>query len=523
MEKNLIKKIMTALLAAVFALAGLSACNIEPESGPGVINVIIQNAGFGYGWLEAAAAKYTEETNIKVNVKAVTVEGQALTHSLNQRRNNTDLYFTITGPQSFFENMNQGPAVIPGYDFLYTDLSDVYDAKADGYEGDLTIRDLSTEFGRSNATWNGKEYGFSWAHGNQGMVYNIDMFAQHGLSLPQTTDGLLRLCEDIKEKNLKTAGNKSIYAMQWTQEYLGFWEYELWFQYEGRKNYDNYIQGKDASGIYSAEIYRQRGRFTALETIESFIGDGRGFSNPGCAGYSFTQNQLKFLEGEAFMMYNGNWLEREAAGNFPDDRPNISFMKMPVNSKIIEKTPSIDNDGELAEVVAWVDGGKTAQLSKTYDEADLMLVQDARNVSWSHSNAHIGFIPSYSKNIGEAKDFIRFLYAKPTQELIMKSAFGHNFSIAYDFSGMADYAEFSSLKKSLDNILMNPDVFFVGQESRYPMFYLGGLGHPTAGLNGLSFPTSSASYKRPLSYVSDDYNFYNATFQQRMTQAGVRN
>lgn len=519
------KTAVLAVVMSVFFVFGtaLAGCG-KREDNPETVYAVIQNEGYGYRWLEEAAALYKSRTGIEVDVRPVSVEGQVSNELLSSKNNNADLYFNISGAETFFGNLAKGGAVVSGYDTLFADISDVYEYVPEGYGNNKPIRELITPYALRSNTYNGKQYGFSWSNGINGLVYNADLFEEHGLTPPRTTDELLKICADVNGK-YKTDSGRTIYAFNWA---TGYW-YHLtllwWFQYEGADAYYAYCEGKDTSGQYTADILRQRGKYYALDTIQKIVDIDTGYSNPNCTSYSFTQSQLRFLEGEAFMMPNGDWLEREMESNFEPGEVTIKMMKTPVNSHIIEKLPekTITSDTELCEVIDYIDNGMTGTLSKAYAQADIDYVYTARHMISSQSNMHQAYIPAYSNNIDGAKEFVKFLYSKEVQELIIETSFGNSFSVSYDFTNEPFYAGLSEFKKSIDVILHDPDVFMVGKEMWAPMYYLGGLFHQVESQHVMAIDHNSPTYRDALGLVEDQYNEVAPIFGDIMDRAGVSN
>ena len=520
MKKNFCKAIGMALCAftACFAFFGCA------PSGPqeGVLQVIVQNAGYGYKWLTDVAQDYEALTGIKVDITNQNAYGKTSEKAMNYVNNYTDLYFDITNPGYLFSNQYKGASVTDGSsDRFFVDLSDVFDSPAEGYGEGVTIEDIVSDYSLRDVTYtDGKQYAFSWARAIDGMIYNKQYFDDNNLKLPRTTQELFKLCDDIKDLKLTNHNQKTVYPIIWTKDY---WEQctMMWtFQYEGLDVYRNYLEGKDASGKYSAEIYRMQGKYYAYYTIEELISTSKGYADIACAGRSFTQNQVKFLEGEAFMMPNGDWLEREMKANFEDDALDIAFMKVPVVSQLTEKLDTIKSDSALSEVIAYIDGDITEEeLTGDYSPEDIERVREARSITYTQQATHIGYIPFYAPHIEEAKDFIVYLHGKDVQMKIAESSFGNMFPIDYDFSGEEGYEAFSNLKMTADDILQGAEL--IGPEMIYPLYYIGGLQHRMRGQEAMGL--SGGSAKTALQIIQEQYSSYEPEFAEYMIRAGVSN
>lgn len=520
------KKIAIFLLCCLipFGVAA-TGCN-HTEDDPETVNIMIQNLGYGYKWLETIGDKYEAETGIKVEVNPTVIDNRIASSLVSPKNNPTDLYFGVGS--NFYQYIAQGPDVVSGYDCVLVDLEDVYERVPEGYgdEG-KSIEDLVTPYASRISTYDkdGKKYFVTWAQALHGIVYNVKLFEQNpDIPLPRTTDELLKVCELIKGKNLKTLSGNQIYGFQYAVDYfkptLGVW----YAQYEGYETYLNFTEGKDNNGYYSAEIYNTAGRYNSLKVLQDLLDYDKEFANRNCTSYDFQQTQLKFLEGESFMIPNGDWLEREMSTNFEPGEVGIAFMKTPVNSAIIEHTPTIEDDTDLREVISYIDGGKTGDLSKEYSDTDIARIEEARNMVATQAQLHTAFIPAYSNNIDGAKDFLAYLFNEENQLLMMENAAGNTFALNYDFTKSETYEEMTSFTKSKFDILSNPDTIYIGEDYSKPMFYLGGLNYfSNSDERNYAYPKTSASYRTALQVQQEQYTEFAGKWRQVMSQAGVYN
>lgn len=521
MKKFAIFALCAAMLFASFA----TGCNHVTDD-PETVNIMIQNLGYGYKWLEAIGEKYTDETGIEVKVNATVIDNKIASSLVSPKNNPTDLYFGVGS--NYYQYISQGPDVVSGYDCVLVDLNDVYSRVPEGYGGKgKTIGDLVTEYAGRTSTYDkdGKKYFATWAQAIHGIVYNVKLFEENPeINIPKTTQELLNVCSQIKNKNLTTDSGNPIYGFEYAVDYfkptLGVW----YAQYEGYDAYLNFTEGKDADGYYSAEIYNTAGRYNSLKVLEELLDYDKEYANRSCTSYDFQQSQLKFLEGESFMIPNGDWLEREMSTNFEPGEVEIAFMKTPVNSAIIDQTPTIEDDLQLREVISYIDGGKTAELSKTYDPDDIARIEEARNMVATQAQLHMAFIPSYSNNIEGAKDFLAYCYNEDNQLLMMETAAGNTFALNYDFTTSSTYAKMTSFTKSKFDLIKNESTLYIGEDYSKPMFYLGGLNYfSNSDERNYAYPKTSASYRSALQVQQEQYEEFLGKWNILMTQAGVSN
>ena len=513
MKKSL--RMLTCLLAVCLCFS-TAACG--PSDDPETVHIMIQNAGYGYKWVETLGEMYKERTGVTVEVNPVAIYGRVDTSSYSPTGNNTDLYINLsTGDMS---NVASGRTV--NGKPLHVDLSDIYDYVPEGYEKPL--KELVTDAALRNCTYyeDGKQYLVEWSGSINGIIYNADLFAQNEIDIiPRTTDELMEVCEKIKGLNL-TKDGETVYAFYWAKQYFTQVVFTWWAQYIGYDAYLNFLQGKNEQGVYTADIYKERGRVDAFQALEDIIGYGKGYASDNCVSYTFTQSQLKFLEGKSFMCPNGDWLEREAETNFPDTI-NIKFMKTPIISTIIRKLETVENDTELREVIDYVDGKiEEGDLSKTYDPEDIERVREARNMVYTQSFQDHIFIPSYSNNIDGAKDFLKFMLSKEAQQTMFDVGGGNTFAYKYSEIGI-DTSKGSPLQQSKIALGLSPDTLFIGREMHAPMFLKSGLEFFSDNEAQLATIPSSATYRNPLQLVEAQYESWVGRWGNAMNQAGVRN
>ena len=148
------------------------------------------------------------------------------------------------------------------------------------------------------------------------------------------------------------------------------------------------MEGKNSEGIYTPQIYLQTGLRKSSELLSKIINRNGGYVNPDCMGYEFTSAQVKFLSGEAFMMCNGDWLDKEADKHYKPGEVDVKFMKPPVISDILYKLPkgSIKDDATLRKVVDYVDDSVADDVEESdktpkplgIDDEDIEYVRQAK-------------------------------------------------------------------------------------------------------------------------------------------------
>lgn len=535
-----------SIIAAIFisiSLVLLSACEPPMVDDPNTVSVVILERGYGTLFMDKLAEAYNAKgKNNKVIIEKKTASFDFIRPSLTAGpgKHNYDLYFTVD--EMLFDLLARGKSLIPGYDKVYADLSDIYNKVPDGYgKNTPPLKKLVHPYYLDCVTFyeDQKQYFVTWALGFSGIVYNNNLFDKYGLKPPRTTAEMIELMDSMKtiEKNgyAKNKDGKTVYPFLFSGDtgYTQIISQVWWFQYEGLDAFYNFMEGKNSEGIYTPQIYLQTGLRKSSELLSKIINRNGGYVNPDCMGYEFTSAQVKFLSGEAFMMCNGDWLDKEADKHYKPGEVDVKFMKPPVISDILDKLPkgSIKDDATLRKVVDYVDDSVADDVEESdktpkplgIDDEDIEYVRQARNMFISESGTHSAFIPSYSNNIEGAKDFLLFMLSKEGQEIMLQYTAGNVSPLMINHEELAGFDKLSNLQKSkFEFIKDNP--YYIGRKYNRPMFYRGGLYIYRQKLEDFFGVTpSSNSYKTVEKYMLDNYEYYETNWEEIMRKAGVSN
>ena len=424
MKKRFMKFVCAALAACL--CVPVTACMGGSENYDNVLLISVQNVGNGYRWAEEIAAAFTRDTGIETRVRPTSVTTYIDTTLPSGPKNNpVDIYFTNG---SYYSALASGRNYIKGYDYEQPmlDISDVYERYAEGYTDangqpvQIKIKDLLAPQAVQYNVYDkdGKFYFIEYANNLAGIIYHKDKFAAYGLTEPRTTDELVELCAEVKRR-ADIPEYSFVYCGQ-----NGYWRYVTnvwWAQYEGIEKFQQFYEGKyDGSYAEGWRNYAAQGRKEALDVFTDLCRYENGYADPQSVSYTFTQGQLKFLEGSGLMCVSGDWIEREMESNFSSDEVDLGLMRAPIVSAILDVLPdrTITTDQELRAVVDYVDG-VTDTVDARFSAADIERVRDARKVVMFDSGSGI-FIPVYSDMAEQAKDFIAYYYNKASQELLLQ-------------------------------------------------------------------------------------------------------
>lgn len=544
------KKLISLVLALTLCLSVMAGCsspqgqqNVGPnetpqsggQTGSSTLKIGVVNKGYGKVFAEKLAEAFEAKTGIDTVVDKSNSSNWTETALLAGSRNNDiDVIFDINN----LAMKNLATAYyVDECERAYADLSDLYDAVPEGYNTDKTLKELVFPYSLDACTWggedkgygDGKQYFVNWASGVEGLVYNKSLFETYGFSVPKTTNEMFALMDQMKTVNngsyAVNADGYTIYPFAYSGKanYLHYPQLVWWAQYDGIDVFNNILQGKDASGNYTAECQKTIGKLSSFDIVSKMLTMDNQYTDPNSASYSFTDAQVFFLAEQSFMMATGDWLEREMSTNF-EGGMEIAFMPIPVNSDIVKNCTSVTTDEQLSEVISYIDGDVAEKPGYVSDE-DLAYIQSARSMYCCEGNQHICYIPAYSNNIEAGKQFIAFMLSKEGQEIMLEYSYGNMAMLNVDVSQFDYYESLSNLQKSKLEIMQgNGGATFVGKNYVHPMYYAGGL-ELCYNLMELAFgvDSGSGSYKSAKQFWDNEYEEVASRYDSMMAQAGVSN
>lgn len=532
------KRIVAILAATSMAVMALTGCNLgkapTTEVSGDTLQIGIVAKGYGDEFAKQLAAAYEAKTGIKTEVVKSNANGDWVNGQLlaGAKNNDIDVIFDIS------PRLMRNVAVsnyVEGYDRAYVDLSDIYDKVPEGYDTDKTLEELISPYALAASTWGGEEEGYGdgkqyfavYTTGVEGLVYNADLFAEYKLEIPKTTNQLFELMDQIKNLKAENKDGRTIYPYVYSGKanYSNYLGVAWWAQFDGEDVFYNMLEGKDASGTYSADSLKSPGKLSAMTIVSRILDSDNGYTDEQCYTQNFTDAQMKFLDGQAFMMSTGEWVEREMSSNFEGQNLNIQLMRVPINSDIILQCDSVKSDDQLVEAITYIDGeGEKPSYLSDADEARL---KEARGIICSEGNQHVAYIPAYSNMAQEAKDFLAFMYSKEGQEIMLQYSYGNMAPLSVDVTKFDNYATLSAFQKSKYEMQTSEIGFnLVGNCYYHPMAYAGSVetfyNVPTME-NAFGAVKTSDTYMTAEEIWLADYNRMAAKWDNEMKEAGVSN
>lgn len=487
------------LIGLLIVSVGLSmfGCGKGKTDDENTLTIEMLDAGYGTQFLKDMKDEFLKEhpgkkieitgtpffPKLKANLRA----GEKVT--------TTDIFFA---QDNFFDVISEGRHGT--YDNILTDLTDVYDSTVEGEN--MSIREKVSPEYLQYATVNEKIYSMPWAQGFQGLVYNKTLFDDNGINIPRTTDELTAVADRVKDMG------KYPFIHPAKNDYWNGVYQVWWAQYEGAEEFQDFFYGKNSvttEGYARPEAFLAQGRTEALELLSKYINPDNGYVSASCNVWEFQQVQTYFINGEAFMAPNGDWLENESSfGN-----AQIRFMKIPVVSNIVNVLPkkTITTDKQLSDVIAAIDSG--AESFDGVAQEDFDRVKEARRISFTTAYTFNAVIPAYSNAVPLAKEFLKFIASDKGLQMYKQSFKGAEMPYTFSDKSKQVCTNQSPFQTSVNEILKDAKRVYYGYNS--PLIYKAGMASFTVQSANVSFAlgTSSAADRMTAEEVID-FEYENA-------------
>ena len=342
-----------------------------------------------------------------------------------------------------------------------------------------TMYDSMTGTAAQAISANGKTYAIPEYTSVTGLVYNQDLFEEHGWTVPQTTKELEELCKEIIDAGItpitwcKEAEGYLYFATEnWISQYAGVENMEKFYSYESAEIYA--LEDNDAGSLYTAKKL-------ALQNLVKFFTPMKegGYAADDSRTVSYTNAQLSILEGDVAMMLNGSWFYNEMKGVWMDERVGIFPM------------PEItDDQGNILR------------------DADNP-VSNGRVMAADYGAYY--FIPTNAPDKETAKDFLLYLSSKEACEIYTQYANTIR-PFDYDVSSTTElYSNISNFGKSV--LEMADSCVLYAPVSNSPLDLKGKAGLWPRGRREESEIMKKGSDTNPDYWLSQDYSFAKANWK----------
>lgn len=486
---------MKKRISAVFAVLAIlilcvTGCGkpVVPNT-PETLEIYAIKLGYGVKWLEEMIEDFKSTDWVKTKYPELDIyfstntERNFASDRLQSGRhaNTIDLIFGMDLFSLFGANDTNNDPII-------AKLDDVYSSNVPGE--DITFEEKMLPSFR--LLIEDSYYDMTWAAGRDGILYNADLLEDLGFEVPVTTEELEKIVQDIKAMN--GSNSKYPYTYSFVSSTIeAYWDMMMfqqwWAQYEGLDNYKNFYRGI-SNDAYSKDIFKQRGRLESLSVMETLLKSSNGYMFDGSSALDFMEAQTRLLTGMGLFMVCGDWFDVEMSEVIKQLKPtydyNITAMRTPVISAIVNKTPSIvalaeanseSPDAVLSRVVKAIDNNEDSY--EGVSPADFNRVANARHTVKSLGYSHNAVIPDYSSAKELAKDFLRYMATDKALEIYMNATKGAALPFYYNAKQKNPnmYETFTNIQKVRNEIYYNDkfEVQIVPPGQQFPLAYYGYL------------------------------------------------
>lgn len=335
------KRLIALLIALLLCLGAFAACDgggtsvDDPDNGGSLEGVTFDSRtgemykdtkegkerikvsytpGFGHGWIRQMARAFLLD-EIGADCYMVLDSDSELTTGVSSKleagMNLSDIYFPLAS------NWYNYAAL--GY---LENLDDLYNMTVPGESVTVLekINGAWTDYGKAVNNLETHYYVFPGNENITGIVYNKTMFDEYGWTVPTTTAELKALCAQIVT-DTKGAIAPFVYPGTVTGGYWDFVGTNWWLQVSGVEKMDELMQFESPDVFnHAKQTSPSYGKLKMLETFEDIIVKNRqDYTLRGSASKSHLLAQVSFLQRQAAMIPNGNWIEKESLQEMKDE------------------------------------------------------------------------------------------------------------------------------------------------------------------------------------------------------------
>jgi N-acetylglucosamine transport system substrate-binding protein len=360
-------------VSLAFSGGGGQARTGTTAQGSQVLNIACFEGGYGRTYWEDMVTQFeAAHPGVKVNMVIDPEIGQILSPQTAAGEWPDFIYMAVG------EHSGLVASMIKNREFL--DITDVFESEVLDRPG-TKLKDIILA-GTLTSSYcapyeDGKIYLAPFNTGPYGLVYNKALFEQKGWKLPRTWDEFFAVNEELKKPaNFVEIDGKRVQRSLFTYQgiYSSYLEMLLWPA----------VAGAGGLGAIADILTYKPGSFdipAVRSVLENFVKIGtQGYLMEGTVALNHTQSQADMMMGKALFIPNGTWMEGEMADS--PREPGFTF-------------------GMVAAPT--IRAGQDNYVLSSLEEF---------------------FIPKQAKNPALAKEFIKFLYTRPSIESFAKNANG---------------------------------------------------------------------------------------------------
>ncbi len=356
------KKLIALLIAVLLCLGAFTACggngttNVDdPENGGSLEGVtfdsrsgemykdtkegkerikISYTPGFGQGWIRQMARAFLLDEIGEGYYMVLDSDSElttAVSSKLESGMNLSDIYFPLASNWYNYSAL--------GY---LENLDDLYNMTVPG-ESVTVLEKLNgawKDYGKAICNQETHYYVFPGNENITGIVYNKTLFDEYGWEVPETVEELNTLCAKIVTD---TKGTIAPFVYPGTVG-GGYWDFvgtNWWLQISGTEKLDEFMKFESPDVFKTTPTSLSYGKLKSLETFEEVIvANRKTYTLTGSASKSHLLAQVSFLNRQAAMIPNGNWIEKESLAEMEDEvrmmyTPRIDGAQQDENGKYL--------------------------------------------------------------------------------------------------------------------------------------------------------------------------------------------
>lgn len=414
--KKLIFRSLTAVMSLVVSASFLAGCTGGAQTGENILNIAIYRGGYGERWANNLAQDFmAENPGVTVNVDAD-----------KDLVGNIPRYLEDGSEYDIFFSHGIEWEVSARMGWLEP-LDDLYAMEV---EDGLTVEDRvldrflpSSKF-RGQGDTEERYYKLHWTNGVGGIVYNKKMFDDNGWEVPTTYQELVDLCNQITDAKIPSPGNPDEYVRPFVfskEDY--YWDYLVfdWMvQLCGTEELDKMLQ------LSSPEVFNPgtsevvKAQKEALSRWTDLIAKQSKNSMVNSIGKPYDIAQADFINGNAAMMPNAQWLENEMLANIDENVCVMAMMPTPA-------LPGAKTDGS----------GQPIRYSRAVGGDDSIV------------------IPAKAPNKDLAKKFLAFMCREENAIKFTENTHGVMLGLDYDIDALNSIENSTEFMKSVFEINTN--------------------------------------------------------------------
>ncbi|MGN1053392.1 MAG: ABC transporter substrate-binding protein, partial [Candidatus Scatosoma sp.] len=210
------------------------------------------------------------------------------------------------------------------------------ESKPDGESGNSVkdkLQGMYKEAGQYEKDGTSHYYVMPWTQMVTGIAYNAELFERYQLEVPATMEEFDAVCDAIIEKS--TAEGKRIAPFVVPGKINGYFDFlgkNWWIQASGIEGVKEFF-AYDTVEVFNPDKEPTKGYARALTEFSKYFGSQKGQFDKYVLSGSMAKDaytaQSDFINGNAAMIINANWLENEMINMVQESGFRMKLMRVP--------------------------------------------------------------------------------------------------------------------------------------------------------------------------------------------------